>query len=258
MELRKTQSGKINKGAASIEASIAVFLFTLISIFFFEICELKAVETTIYEAASETAEYMAQYSYLMKHIESIGVTDYPTAKLRFINYVDDTALLEKYVTGGVYGVTLIGSELPGEDNYVEIRYTYRIKLNIPILCNFSKLCTGRVRQCAYFGKGNRSSSEEQSDNRGEMVYLADGSEVYHKDKNCTYLKPSVKKTELSTAKEMGLKKCRYCGALTGNEVYITDYGDVYHSSAECSRIKRNITEVNLEDTNLPACSKCGH
>lgn len=248
-----------NKGIASIEASIVVTLLIFVSLFFFEICEIKTVEATIYEAASETAEYMAEYSYLTDHLGMLGVTDYPMAQIRFMNYVDDKALLEKYVTGGIFGVSLIGSQLPGEDNFVEIRYAYQIKLSIPILCNFTKLCTGKVRQCAYFGKDVGSSASDVSEEaEGEKVYLADGSEVYHKDKDCTYLRPSVTKTILEDAKEKGYTKCRYCSEVIGDEVYITKYGEVYHSSENCSRIKRNITEVDADETSLPPCSKCGH
>ena len=259
MEVRSEKKAKSsNKGIASIEASVVVAFLTFISLFFFELCELKTVESIIYEAAGETAEYMAEYSYLMEHVGQLGVTDYPMAKLKFMSYVDDKALLEKYVTGGLLGITLMGSELPDEDNYVEIRYTYHVKMKIPLFCNFSKLCTGRVRQCAYFGKENGKTDSGKSDDTGNVVFLADGSEVYHKDKNCTYLKPSVKKTGLEEAKEKGYTKCRYCGAVTGDEVFITEYGEVYHSTMFCSRLKRNIREVYEADTHLPACSKCSH
>lgn len=259
MELEREANGFIrNKGIASIEASIVVTLLIFVSVFFFEICELVTVEAEIYEAACETAEYMAEYAYLTDHIDKLGVTDYPMAKIRFIDFVDDKALLDRYVSGGVYGVSLIGSQLPGDDNYIEIRYTYQIRLNIPLLCNLSRLCTGKVRQCAYFGKDEGNASSGSSEGKSEMVFMADGSEVYHRDKNCTYLKPSVTKTNIEEAKEKGYTKCRYCKDVYGEEVYITEYGEVYHSSLYCSRIKRNVTEVNIHDIDIPACSKCGH
>ncbi len=229
----------------------------MVSLFFIEICELKAVDSVIYEAAAETAEYMAEYAYLTKHIEEVGVTDYPMAVAKFISYVDDRALLEKYVTGGVYGVMLIGSEMPDENGVVEIKYTYHVKVNIPFLCYFSKLCTGSIRQCAYIGGGKESSShvtEEES----RTVFVADGSVVYHCDADCTYLRPSVSRTDRENAVERGYSKCRYCGAVEGGEVYITDYGEVYHSTPSCSRISRNIREVDIKDINLPPCSKCGY
>ena len=230
----------------------------MVSLFFFEICELKAVDSVIYEAAAETAEYMAEYSYLMGHIEEVGVTDYPMAAARFIGYVDDRALLEKYVTGGVYGVMLMGSEMPDENGVVEIKYTYHVKVNIPLLCNFSKLCTGSIRQCAYIGGGKESGSHDTDTSSSRTVFVADGSVVYHCDSDCTYLRPSVSKTDLDNAIERGYSKCRYCGAVEGNEVYITNYGEVYHSTPSCSRISRNIREVDIEDIDLPPCSKCGH
>ena len=245
-----------NRGSASIEASIAVILLVLVSLFFFQICELRTVDSVIYEAAAETAEYMAEYAYLAEHVTGSDLIDYPVAGLKFISYVDDANLLEKYVTGGVYGVTLIGSKLPDDDGVIELRFTYRVSLDVPILCNFSAVKTGVIRQNAYIGGGRKLTESDQAS--GEKVYIADGSEVYHRDQNCTYLKPSVVRTTLTEAKSKGLKKCRYCGSPIGGIVYITDYGEVYHSTAQCSRIKRNIREVDLDDISLPPCSKCGH
>ena len=245
-----------NRGSASIEASIAVILLVLVSLFFFQICELRTVDSVIYEAAAETAEYMAEYSYLAEHVTGSDLIDYPVAGLKFVSYVDDADLLEKYVTGGVYGVTLIGSKIPDDDGAIELRFTYRVSLDVPILCNFSAVKTGVIRQNAYIGGGRKITESDQAS--GEKVYIADGSEVYHRDPNCTYLKPSVVRTTLTEAKSKGLKKCRYCGSPIGGIVYITDYGEVYHSTAQCSRIKRNIREVDLDDISLPPCSKCGH
>ncbi len=248
-------NGEKNTGSASIEASIAVILLVFVSLFFFQICELKTLDSVIYEAASETAEYMAEYSYLAEHFTGADLIDYPVAGLKFISYLDDADLLEKYVTGGIYGVTLIGSKLPSDDGIVELRYTYGVSLNIPILCNLSAIKTGVIKQNAYLGGKHEYNTTDSS---GEKVYIADGSEVYHRNRNCTYLRPSVVKTSLEIAKSKRLKKCRYCGSPAGNTVYITEYGEVYHSTDHCSRIIRNIREVDLDDISLPPCSKCGY
>ena len=245
-----------NRGSASIEASIAVIFLVLISLFFFQICELAVVDSVVYEAAAETAEYMAEYSYLAEHFQGAEALEYPVAGLKFISYVDDADLLEKYVTGGVYGVTVLGSQLPAEDGVIELRYTYRVSLDIPILCNLSAVRTGVIKQNAYLGGGRDKSAGTHE--TSEKVYIADGSEVYHRDCNCTYLRPSVIKTDLQDAKTKGLTKCRYCGKVEGDTVYITEYGEVYHSTDKCSRIKRNVKEVDLDGISLPPCSKCGH
>ena len=195
-----------NRGSASIEASIAVILLVLVSLFFFRICELRTVDSVIYEAAAETAEYMAEYSYLAEHVTGSDLIDYPVAGLKFVSYVDDANLLEKYVTGGVYGVTLIGSKLPDDDGVIELRFTYRVSLDVPILCNFSAVKTGVIRQNAYIGGGRKLTESDQAS--GEKVYIADGSEVYHSTAQCSRIKRNIREVDLD---DISLPPCSKCG-----------------------------------------------
>jgi len=92
--------------------------------------------------------------------------------------------------------------------------------------------------------------------------------LYHCDRECTYLKPSVReiqgknassKRNSSGAKYKPCEKCCHgieAGNLAG--VYITTYGDRYHKIPVCTKIKRDIRRVKKSEINkLPACSKCG-
>ena len=98
-----------------------------------------------------------------------------------------------------------------------------------------------------------------------MVFITASGTVYHLNRNCTYLNPSV---EAVSAEEVtGLRNqsggryyaCESCGkAGVQGQVYITQYGDSYHSRIHCSGLKRTIYTVPLSQTDgRGRCSKCG-
>ena len=100
----------------------------------------------------------------------------------------------------------------------------------------------------------------------ELVYKTPGGEVYHKSRDCTYLKLSVhmvSAAELPNCRnESGGKydPCEYCvrKESPGRMVYIADYGVSYHNSRNCQGLKRTVMAVPLSHTEgLRCCSRCG-
>ena len=96
------------------------------------------------------------------------------------------------------------------------------------------------------------------------VYITETGTVYHKDRACTYLNPSIQ----TTSKEELVNKrnqaggiyhiCELCGNGNGNYVYVTTYGDRCHSDRMCSGLKRTIYTIRLSEVGKrPPCSKCG-
>lgn len=101
----------------------------------------------------------------------------------------------------------------------------------------------------------------------EYVYLAQNGNVYHRNRECVYLNPGIRKIiykELSGKRNRSggkYKICRICcdeENLTGlATVYITPYGDCFHSQRGCSGLKRTIRRIALSKVgHLPPCSKC--
>ena len=250
-----------NQGSVSVEASVVLPIFLFTMLFFIYVCELYRVKATVYEAGIETAEYMAEYAFLSDEFlenDSI-VADIAGAgmvMLRFNEYVDNDALLEKYVVGGKKGVSFIGSSLPDDHGFIDLHISYFVHVDIPILGNHHHLITEHIRQRAYLGyRGNQEASETSEDDR--YVYVARNGVVYHNTRNCTYLKPDIHGTSLESAKISGYKACEYCGGAAGNSVYITTDGNRYHSRRNCSRLKRTVERKKLSEVNLPPFSKCG-
>ena len=56
-----------NRGSVTIEASLVfpIFLFFVMSLY--HMCYSRIADNIVYEAAIETAEYMAEYAYLDEH-----------------------------------------------------------------------------------------------------------------------------------------------------------------------------------------------
>lgn len=100
----------------------------------------------------------------------------------------------------------------------------------------------------------------------EMVYKTPGGEVYHRSRDCTYLRLSVRivsAAELPACRnESGGKygPCEYCvkKGTPGALVYIADYGTSYHNSRACQGLKRTVMAVPLSRVEgLRCCSRCG-
>ena len=246
-----------NRGSVSIEASISLPLFLFVVLFFINVANIYTVKAVVYEGAVETAEYMAEYAYFTDCFEEADVIDYPMATLRFWEYVDSKELLKKYIVGGEYGVSFIGSEFPDDDGFIDLRVTYFVHMNIPVFGSFTHKYTEHIRQRAYLG---RRSSEADTDKEADSiyVYVAENGSVYHTTRSCTYLMPDIHFTSRASALDRGYRVCEYCGAVPGDPVYITSEGECYHSSINCSRIRRTVSRKKLSEVNLPPCTKCAN
>ena len=98
-----------------------------------------------------------------------------------------------------------------------------------------------------------------------LVYITPDGTVYHKTRDCTYLRLSVRQISyggLSGERNLSggrYTPCEFCvrRGWTGGTVYITDHGTSYHSSAGCQGLKRTIIAVPLSETGgRPGCSRC--
>jgi hypothetical protein len=107
------------------------------------------------------------------------------------------------------------------------------------------------------------------DNTGEeTVYVAANGKVYHRNRECTYLRTRIQSftvTEVTSKRNQSggiYYPCESCcksqTQSSGTTVFITSYGDRYHNNKQCSKLKRTVREISISKVgNLPACSKCG-
>ncbi len=100
------------------------------------------------------------------------------------------------------------------------------------------------------------------------VYIAENGKVFHKNRECTYLRTRIQSALLLEVKEKrnqsgGIyypcESCCHSQARKESElVYYTSYGNRYHIKKSCSKIKRTVRKVKRSMAgNLSPCSKCG-
>lgn len=109
----------------------------------------------------------------------------------------------------------------------------------------------------------------KSENQGgEYVYITPNGSVYHIDRDCTYLRPNIKRAAVYEVEQFRNRSggkyypCEDCceGKALGvsEKVYYAGYGTRYHSRSSCSKLKRTVRRVHVSSIgNLPRCSKCG-
>ncbi len=238
-----------NKGSAVVEATLImpIFLFAMLAVFC--MCRCKLAEGVIYEAAVETAEYMAEYAY---------VSDVDTYLPRIVmpGYIDNKELVEKSVEGGINGIDFLGTVGRDGNDYVVLHVNYNLNIDIPFIPKLAKKKQIVIKQRAYIGEGENKGREECKD-EDRYVYVTDNRDVYHESRNCTHLKLSIHTASCQSAKANGYTACEFCGNKCSDTVYVTDEGRRYHSNKNCSGLKRTVYRVKLSDVgDLPGCSRC--
>lgn len=233
---------KRNQGSASLEATLVMPVFLLAMISLFMMFQSVLVEAQIYEAAAETAEYMAEMAYL-------EAANTAAAYLRFPRYVDETDRMERYVKHGVSGVQFLGSEIG--DEYIVLRVSYAME--------HLGTRSFTIRKRAYTGAAWEAAETDATHAEDAYVYVTDNQAVYHTTRQCSYLRLQIRTSALEQAKQSGYDACAFCGRnVQGTQVYVTNEGDRYHSSLTCSGLKRTVyRKKKSEVAGLAACSRCG-
>ncbi len=243
-----------NNGSASLEATIIVPLFIFVVLAVYHMGESRLCQEVLYEAAIETGEYVAEYAYVADE----DMPFYSIAANRvFEQYIDREELLEKYIQGGVSGVfiSVIG---PDEDNYIELKVSYRVKVEVPLLGSYADDKGFTIRQKAYLGYTEPTQEADEVQTELTYVYITDNKEAYHTTRDCTHLKLSVMPAGKSLAIKGGYTPCEFCYEGEAS-VYVTEWGNRYHSSQECSGLKRTVYRVEKKSvSDIPPCNRCGY
>lgn len=233
-----------------MEATIAIPIFIFAVVTMYSIYQCKLAELYVYEAASETAEYMAQLTYLKP-------CDLLVPDIKFVEYLDDKALVKKSIQGGEAGVNFYGSNALTDDNMVELHVKYELRCPSPFSLK-NQLMEYVIMKRAYVGdKKSEMKSEDEDEEDMTYVYVSENKEAYHTSRNCSYLALAVNVATKEYAEEHSYDPCGFCGDEAGDFVYITDQGERYHSRSNCTGLKRSVERVKLSEvSNLPQCTRC--
>lgn len=241
------------KGSLTVEAAVILPLmmgFFVLILFLFRVLFVQAA---IDEALLIVGRGVAVESCFMDSDTALYISAEALLKTALLEDVD----VERYVVGGVLGVSLIGSDFSGKD--IELTANYLVKFPIQLFGESGIWLTSQN----YFGKWVGDLYTDTGEE--EWVYITETGTVYHKDTSCRSLDLSIQEGILAEMSELrGSNGQRYyacdrcVNTLEDNTpVYYTDYGRLYHESLECSALKRTILRVLLSQVGeRPPCSFC--
>ena len=249
----------------TVEAALVlpVFLFLMLTILY--LFEAALLQMQIRDALYDMAQLKARTAYLTADEEDDetllslleGTVFTALEGTLSVQEAVDSDLLN-LVVGGASGILVTEDTENSSDTVTALKAQCMIKLPVSVFGTLSFCITEHV------SVRNWNGSDPTAFGGTDMVYVTENGTVYHEDRNCSYLNPSVK--TVSAASVSALRNssggrytaCEYCGDEdSGTGIYyITDYGDRWHTSLSCGGLKRTVYLVSRDETDLPACSKC--
>lgn len=258
-----------NKGSAAIEAIFGVTMFLFVSLLMFHMLHLKAVKSSIYNAAVEAAEYAAEYAYLTGWAAEKLTGDgkdgagsavdsavlFGLAEEKLLSSLEEPEVIDRYVRGGRAGILLLGSSFPDDDGDIHLRVNYTVRISTPFLPDLECHVSEEIRQKPYLG--HEGSDGTGNDGTDPYVYVTDNRDVYHKNRGCTHLVLTIYPESRMEA-EKRLRPCEFCGKDAGETVLVCMEGETYHSDPACRALKRTVYRKRLSEVGgLSPCSRCG-
>lgn len=257
------------KGAIVAEAAIAipVFIMTCISLLFMiEVIRMQnTIQGALLNAGKSVSEVLCfagidedtsadiKVPLVAKNLSVFTIQEMVRAK------ITPKKLDGSCIIGGSRGLSFLHSNI--KEDWIDIIVQYRVKPHFSFipLPGFQVVQRCRIRGWT----GAKGVGETESDEI--IVYKTPKGSVYHKNKNCTHLKLSIKNVpfvQLSSlrnsngAKYYPCKKCIEEADILA--VYITEDGTSYHSTLRCSELKRTVIALPMSEVkNLRCCSRCG-
>lgn len=262
------------RGSMAVEAALAVpvFLFFLMNILFsFEMIRLQSNLTA---AMHQTGNRMAFSGYAYAHFAGKEFSGEGAAASLILsegyargqildqlgkNYLENTCLANKTT-----GLHLMKSSIMKQDDIIELVASYRIRPFIRVIGFPDFFMENRYYARAWTGYDVEHFGDWK-ESTDPLVYMTETGNVYHRERNCTYLNPSVEVISPAMLEhcrnESGGRyyACEKCGADGITAVlFVTSQGGKYHSKLTCPALKRTIYTVRLSETGgKGACSKCG-
>ncbi len=116
------------KASYTLEAAVIFPLvagfFVFILFFFFRVVQVESqVKAALY--------YSSRMSALASSANDSSVVSVATAEVLFRSRISDSKHINTYVSGGRYGVSLLGSSMDGDD--VALKAKYKVKLPVSFL-----------------------------------------------------------------------------------------------------------------------------
>ncbi|MCR4893046.1 MAG: pilus assembly protein [Lachnospiraceae bacterium] len=268
--LGRPVSGTALRASLTVETALVLpfFLFMMIALIY--LGEALRFSGNVQASLHQTARKFSTYAYAMDKVT--GGKSIPGGSLAIsltagrsmtLSDLEEKYISESPVEGGSGGISFIHSSVLKQDQMVDLVANYQVKVPFSFLQINGFKVADRARIRAFTGYDNTQKEDLGSDE--EIVFVTEHGSVYHRSKDCSHLKITIKQTSKDALpgerNESGGKyyACEFCGAKKGSGVfYITTDGDRYHTSLSCPGLKRSIQAVPISKTGgRPPCSECG-
>lgn len=230
------------RGSLTLEASIIVpiFLFFCVTL-------------------TSLLEQYRTYSILTTAVQQVGNA------LSVEDQVIFSGIVQEQIQSKAAGSTAKNLQVKNL-TYLSGKYAYDLCYQEKPIMNLWGLETAE-RSISYGGHLWIGYDVEMSDPRdGEIyVFVTPTGVVYHRSRNCTYLKLSVSSAPASQVAELRngsgerYRACERCHAKSEGMLYLTEEGNRYHSDISCSSLRRSVRSMPLSQAQLlyGACNRCG-
>lgn len=280
--------GAYLSASATVEAAlvIPIFIYAVMAVMY--IMQMILVQVKVQESLYNTARKAAKYAYFYDCIDkginsSSDISRTEEQNMQLFDKGISTAVLQimfiqeigaEYaqkagIAGGNAGYIMLGSQAVQGTKEIILEVSYILKNPFDIFGIAVKKFTQRAAVTAWLGdsqcRGVESDNSISEYADKEYVYIAASGTVYHTDRNCTYISPSIYNIgygELSAKRnENGGRyyECDYCTRKmeAAGRVYITAYGTKWHVTDTCPKINRSVMKVlKSYAAGMRKCSKC--
>ena len=239
----------------SVEAAIVLPLFLICAVTLMTLISTYYINSKMEAAINEEAKFISFNHYDDGY--SVGALE---ADIE--SRLGDRLLNSCLIKGGADGINYDNSDLSDKE-FVKISVSYTVKAPFSMFSMFEIPFDNTVIMHTNIGYINGLNGfYDYSD----YVYMAKNGTVYHRSRECSHIRLSIKGVKSSEIKTLRntdgkkYKKCEYCRPkLKDGKLYITDDGDKYHNTLMCVGLRRTIVRVKLSDIgDVKPCTRCGY
>ncbi len=246
------------KGSLTIEASLILPLFLFAMFLALSLINLMRFHLNLQEAVHQETRKLAMTAYREWNASTGSVGGEVLAR------INGPLLSKAPVKGGAGGIDFSGSKLDNRE-VIEINAAYDAELPYDFLNIFNHRFCARCLMHTFIGYEKGLDERMVEKKPEEYVYVTETGTVYHRNRECTYLRLSIKEVDRSALKDLRNRSghkyyaCSSCGKGAGGRVYITSDGTCYHSSLSCHGLKRTVNCIPLSEVGgRGPCSRCGY
>lgn len=251
--MKRTSLSTLSRGIITIEATIAITLFTLAMASILFLFNILYVQNIYSERISQILRTFSENACVNN-----TVLDYIATKSLFIDADIEKICTNNYISNGINGLDFTGTYFNQKDGVFTISLSYAFSL--PFLDGIQIFESSISKSIKVF---NGIELSEKPSDVDFYVYMTFSGNVYHTNKYCSYLVHYTEVYDLTTSMVMSLPACERCMSFSSNPryAYKTSSGDVYHISLDCPVFQQNIyavkySKIQAGNTYYKLCERC--